>query len=76
MSEKSILTQATEIAASKDDGLTAGVVVDGKDIGAEASLKVDPGEPGGLSFGAGWRWMKAKGHQAAAFFRWTPKGHA
>jgi hypothetical protein len=48
------------------------ILADGQ-LGAEASVNVDPGEPGGLSGGAWWQWMKDKGHSAAAFFRWTPK---
>ena len=66
----SLITQAEQIVASQPDGVRAGVIVDGKAVGAEVSAKA---EKGAWSLGAVARWTKGKGKQAAAYVGWTPK---
>jgi hypothetical protein len=65
----SILTQTEQAIEAQPDGIRAGVVVDGKDVGAEVSAKVEKGD---WSLGAIARWSKGKGKQAAAYVGWTP----
>lgn len=55
-------------------GVGAGVLVADGQVGAEVSAKADIGKPGGWQLGGFARWTKAKGKEAAAAIRWTPKG--
>ena len=69
----SLLTQAEQIVSAQPEGVRAGVILDGKEIGAEVSANLDPGKPGGFTLGSVVRWTKGKGKQAAAFVGWTPE---
>lgn len=67
----SILTQAEQIVNAQPEGVRAGVIVDGKDIGAEVSANVDVGKPGGWKFATLARITKGKDNFAALFASWT-----
>jgi hypothetical protein len=70
----SILTQTEALIDEQvSDGIGAGVLVRDGEVGAEVSAKKDIGKPGGWQLGGFARWTKAKGKEAAATIRWTPK---
>lgn len=71
--QPSIREQAERIAAESPEGLAAGVVIEDGKAGAEASFKLDVGEPGGWSLAATGRWVKNAGRRLAAFVTWKPK---
>jgi hypothetical protein len=74
MSEhKSILAQAEQIVSSQPDGVRGGLILDGKDIGAEVSAKLDVGKPGGWKLATIARVTKGKDKFAAILASWTGK---
>lgn len=77
MSDKpkpSILSQSEALIDEQvADGVGAGVLVTDGQVGAEVSAKADIGKPGGWQLGILARWTQAKGKEAAAAIRWTPK---
>jgi hypothetical protein len=69
-----LLQQAVQTVDEQEvDGVAAGILLRDGALGAEATVKVDVGQPGGWGAGATWRWLQKQGHSAAAFVRWTPK---
>jgi hypothetical protein len=69
----SILTQAEQVVAANPEGFQGGVIVDGKDLGAEVRAKLDPGQTGGWTFGMVARVVKGKDRFAALLANWTWK---
>jgi hypothetical protein len=69
----SILTQTEQVIADTPDGIRAGVLIDGKQAGAEVSAKADVGKPGGWTLGAVARIVNGKDKTAALWAKWTGK---